>query len=57
MPFVIDKFKSKKGASVSEEFALFNLSSWCFVTVKWLFLTVPWGCLWYVIVVCPSKET
>ena len=24
MPFVIDKFKSKKGASVSEEFALFN---------------------------------
>ena len=24
MPFVIDKFKSKNGASVSEEFALFN---------------------------------
>ena len=27
MPFVIDKFKSKNGASVSEEFALFNWSS------------------------------
>ena len=27
MPFVIDKFKSKNGASVSEEFALFNRSS------------------------------
>ena len=26
MPVVIDKFKSKNGASVSEEFALFNLS-------------------------------
>ena len=25
MPFVIYKFKSKNGASVSEEFALFNL--------------------------------
>ena len=24
MPFVIDKFKSKNGASVVEEFALFN---------------------------------
>ena len=24
MPFVVDKFKSKNGASVSEEFALFN---------------------------------
>ena len=24
MPFVIDKFKSKNGASVSEELALFN---------------------------------
>ena len=24
MPFVMDKFKSKKGASVSKEFALFN---------------------------------
>ena len=27
MSFVIDKFKSKNGASVSEEFALFNWSS------------------------------
>ena len=27
MPFGIDKFKSKNGASVSEEFALFNWSS------------------------------
>ena len=27
MPFVIDKFKSKNGASVSEEFALFSWSS------------------------------
>ena len=27
MPFIIDKFKSKNGASVSEEFALFNWSS------------------------------
>ena len=26
MPFVIDKFKSKSGASVSDEFALFNCS-------------------------------
>ena len=24
MPFIIDKFKSKNGASVSEEFALFD---------------------------------
>ena len=27
MPFVIDKFNSKNGASVSEELALFNWSS------------------------------
>ena len=27
MPFVTDKFKSKNEASVSEEFALLNLSS------------------------------
>ena len=27
MQFVIDKIKSKNGASVSEEFALFNLGS------------------------------
>ena len=26
MPFVMDKFKSKNGTSVSEEFALFNRS-------------------------------
>ena len=28
MPFVIDKFKSENGASVSEEFALFNYVQW-----------------------------
>ena len=28
MPFVIDKFKSKNGASVSEEFALFTEVQW-----------------------------
>ena len=34
MPFVIDKFKSKNRASVSEEFPLFNRSS-----VGYMFLT------------------
>ena len=33
---------------------LLNLSSWCLVMVKWLFLAVPWGCLRFVIVVCPD---
>ena len=32
MPFVIDKFKFKNGASVSEEFALFNGSSVGYLT-------------------------
>ena len=34
--------------------ALFNLSSWCLVMVELLFLAVPWGCLRFVIVVCPD---
>ena len=34
--------------------ALFNLSSWCLLMVEWLFLAVPWGCLRFVIVVCPD---
>ena len=34
--------------------ALLNLSFWCLVMVEWLFLAVPWGCLRFVIVVCPD---
>ena len=33
--------------------ALLNLSTWCLVMIGWLFLAVPWGCLRFVIVVCP----
>ena len=33
---------------------LFNLSSWCLLTVEWLFLAVPWRCLRFVIVVFPD---
>ena len=38
----------------SEQIALLNLSSWCFVMVERLFLAVPRGCLQFVIVVFPD---
>ena len=34
--------------------ALLNLSSWSLVMGEWLFLAMPWGCLRFVIVVCPD---
>ena len=34
--------------------ALLTLPTWCLVMVEWLFLAVPWGCLRFVIVVCPD---
>ena len=37
-----------------EPVALLNLSYWCLMMVERLFLAVPWGCMQFVIVVCPD---
>ena len=37
-----------------KQIALLNLSLLCLVVVGRLFLAVPWGCLRFVIVVCPD---
>ena len=42
MPFVIDKFKSKSEASVSEEFALFNWSSVGYIWPSNILLSFPY---------------